>query len=119
MRRSWRSSRNAVHRRKAINNPIDKKTALRLYSCWKIKMRKLQAPEYPAPAEKGRELKERTAFNDNWLYKPSFDAADPFGAAETEGYVQVELPHTNKILPITVLMKRSVSLSAAIRRFSG
>lgn len=44
-------------------------------------------------------MKERTAFNDNWLYKPSFDAADPFGAAETEGYVQVELPHTNKILP--------------------
>ena len=44
-------------------------------------------------------MKERTAFNDNWLYKPSLDAADPFGAAETEGYVQVELPHTNKILP--------------------
>ena len=44
-------------------------------------------------------MKERTSFNDNWLYKPSFDAEDPFGTAETEGYVQVELPHTNKILP--------------------
>ena len=40
------------------------------------------------PAEKGGELTERTSFNDNWLYKPSFDAEDPFGTAETEGYVQ-------------------------------
>lgn len=68
-----------------------------LYSCWKSV--KLQAPDIRAPVEKGGELKERTAFNDNWLYKPSFDAADPFVMAETEGYVRVDLPHTNKILP--------------------
>lgn len=43
-------------------------------------------------------MQERIPFNYDWLYKPSFDPADSC-LAEPAGYSQVDLPHTNKVLP--------------------
>lgn len=51
------------------------------------------------PAGKEGKLKERIPFNDSWLYKPCFASGDTCCTADPAGYAQVDLPHTNKILP--------------------
>ncbi|GAA6303415.1 hypothetical protein F240042I4_59930 [Eisenbergiella tayi] len=53
MRRSWRSSKNAVRRRKAINNPIDKKDCIaalqllenKIGNCRRLNIRRLRRKE--------------------------------------------------------------------------
>lgn len=45
-------------------------------------------------------MQQKVALNYHWLYKPDFTPADKNCTPETEGYEVVDLPHTNKLLPL-------------------
>lgn len=61
-------------------------------------------------------MQKKYAWNRDWLYKPSFEAADVQCTACADGFEPVELPHTNRMLPLNCFSEQEYQFVSCYKK---
>lgn len=64
-------------------------------------------------------MQQKIPLNYNWLYKPDFVPEDIKCTPEAAGYETVDLPHTNKLLPLNYFSETEYQFVSCYKKLLG